>query len=95
MDDLLADFVAESREMLEAIGGEIVAWEAEPGDRARLDAIFRFVHTVKAIAAFSTSLASKSLATLPKARWPKCAPNAERQIAASSMLCSRSSIGSP
>ena len=47
MDDLLADFVAESREMLEAIGGEIVAWEAEPGDRARLDAIFRFVHTVK------------------------------------------------
>ena len=47
MDDLLADFVAESREMLEALGGEIVAWEAEPGDRARLDSIFRFVHTVK------------------------------------------------
>lgn len=47
MDDLLADFVAETREMLEAIGGEIVAWEADPADRARLDAIFRFVHTVK------------------------------------------------
>ncbi len=47
MDDLLADFVAETREMLEAIGGELVAWEADPGDRARLDAIFRFVHTVK------------------------------------------------
>lgn len=47
MDDLLADFVAESREMLEALGGEIVAWEADPGDRARLDSIFRFVHTVK------------------------------------------------
>ncbi|WP_128891875.1 chemotaxis protein CheA [Erythrobacter sp. HKB08] len=47
MDDLLADFVAETREMLEAIEGEIVAWEAEPSDRARLDAIFRFVHTVK------------------------------------------------
>lgn len=47
MDDLLADFVAETREMLEAIEGEIVAWEAEPGDRGRLDAIFRFVHTVK------------------------------------------------
>ena len=47
MDDLLADFVAETREMLEAIGGELVAWEAEPGDSARLDSIFRFVHTVK------------------------------------------------
>ncbi|MFN3864363.1 MAG: chemotaxis protein CheA [Erythrobacter sp.] len=47
MDDLLAEFIAETREMLEATGGEIVAWEADPGDRARLDAIFRFVHTVK------------------------------------------------
>src|SRR3954465_2191480 len=47
MDDLIADFVAECREMLEALGGEIVAWEAPPADRARLDSIFRFVHTVK------------------------------------------------
>src|SRR3954466_12118479 len=47
MDDLIADFVAECREMLEALGGEIVAWEAEPDDRPRLDSIFRFVHTVK------------------------------------------------
>src|SRR6185436_4539668 len=47
MDDLIADFVAECREMLEALGGEIVAWEAEPDDRGRLDSIFRFVHTVK------------------------------------------------
>ncbi|HET9458952.1 MAG TPA: chemotaxis protein CheA [Sphingomicrobium sp.] len=47
MDDLIADFVAESREMLEALGGEIVAWEADPDDRSRLDSIFRFVHTVK------------------------------------------------
>jgi len=47
MEDLVADFVAECREMLEALGGEIVAWEAAPDDRARLDSIFRFVHTVK------------------------------------------------
>ncbi|MGB3753820.1 MAG: chemotaxis protein CheA [Parerythrobacter sp.] len=47
MDDLLAEFVAETRDMLEAIGGEIVAWEADPADRARLDSVFRFVHTVK------------------------------------------------
>ena len=47
MDDLLAEFVAETREMLAALSGEIVAWEADPTERARLDTIFRFVHTVK------------------------------------------------
>jgi two-component system chemotaxis sensor kinase CheA len=52
MDDLLRDFIAETRETLEALSGEIVAWEAAPGDRARLDAIFRFVHTVKGSCGF-------------------------------------------
>ena len=47
MEELLADFVAEGREMLEALSGEIIAWEADPADRTRLDAIFRFFHTVK------------------------------------------------
>jgi two-component system chemotaxis sensor kinase CheA len=47
MDDLLAEFVAETRDMLAALSGEVVAWEANPDDRARLDTIFRFVHTVK------------------------------------------------
>ena len=46
MEDLINEFIAETREMLEALGGEIVAWEAAPSDRARLDEIFRFVHTV-------------------------------------------------
>lgn len=52
MDDLLQEFIAETRETLEAIAGEIVAWEADPTDRARLDAIFRFVHTVKGSCGF-------------------------------------------
>ena len=47
MEDLVSEFIAETREMLEALGAEIVAWEADPGDRDRLDEIFRFVHTVK------------------------------------------------
>lgn len=47
MDDLLADFIEETRELLEASESEIIAWEADPGDRSHLDAIFRFVHTVK------------------------------------------------
>jgi two-component system chemotaxis sensor kinase CheA len=52
MDDLLQEFIAETRETLEALSGEIVAWEATPTDRARLDAIFRFVHTVKGSCGF-------------------------------------------
>ena len=30
MDDLLAEFVAETRDMLAALSGEVVAWEANP-----------------------------------------------------------------
>ncbi|MCP3734434.1 chemotaxis protein CheW [Sphingomonas sp. RP10(2022)] len=52
MDDLLQEFIAETRETLESLSGEIVAWEADPADRARLDAIFRFVHTVKGSCGF-------------------------------------------
>ena len=52
MDDLLQEFIAETRETLEAISGEIVGWEADPGDRSRLDAIFRFVHTIKGSCGF-------------------------------------------
>ncbi|MBV9930138.1 MAG: chemotaxis protein CheA [Alphaproteobacteria bacterium] len=52
MDDLLTEFIAETREMLGALGGAIVAWEGAPGDRARLDEIFRFVHTVKGNSGF-------------------------------------------
>ena len=52
MDDLLQEFIAETRETLAALAGEIVAWEADPADRARLDAIFRFVHTVKGSCGF-------------------------------------------
>lgn len=52
MDDLLQEFIAETRETLEALSGEIVGWEADPADRARLDAIFRFVHTIKGSCGF-------------------------------------------
>src|SRR5438270_12477872 len=52
MEDLLNEFIAETREMLEALSGGLVAWEAAPDDRARLDEIFRFVHTVKGNSGF-------------------------------------------
>jgi two-component system, chemotaxis family, sensor kinase CheA len=52
MDELINDFIAETRDMLQALAGEIVAWEAAPDDRKRLDEIFRFVHTVKGNSGF-------------------------------------------
>ena len=52
MDDLTVEFVAETREMLERIGEALLSWEARPADAARLDEIFRFVHTVKGSCGF-------------------------------------------
>ena len=52
MDDLLSDFIAETQETLEALANDIVVWERDPTDRNRLDAIFRFFHTVKGSAGF-------------------------------------------
>ncbi|MBB5687155.1 chemotaxis protein CheA [Sphingobium boeckii] len=52
MDEILQEFIAETRETLEAVAGELVAWEANPEDRNRLDTIFRFVHTVKGSCGF-------------------------------------------
>lgn len=52
MDELLAEFISETQETLEALAGEVVAWEADPADKDRLDAIFRFFHTVKGSCGF-------------------------------------------
>ena len=52
MDDLLTDFLAETAEILAEAGGALVAWEADPADRAQLDAIFRLVHTIKGSSGF-------------------------------------------
>ncbi|HEX7781859.1 MAG TPA: chemotaxis protein CheW [Sphingobium sp.] len=52
MDDLLQEFISETQETLEALAVEVVAWEADPDDRDRLDAIFRFFHTVKGSCGF-------------------------------------------
>ena len=52
MDDLLDDFIAETRENLETLAGQLVQWEQTPHDRALLDSVFRFVHTVKGSCGF-------------------------------------------
>ena len=52
MDDLLREFVGETLDMMDAIAGDLVAWEADPSDRSGLDGIFRTVHTVKGSSGF-------------------------------------------
>src|ERR1700760_3846164 len=52
MEELLGEFIAKTPKTPEPLAGEIVAWEADPSDRARLDSIFRFVHTVKGSCGF-------------------------------------------
>ncbi|HWJ69505.1 MAG TPA: chemotaxis protein CheA [Sphingobium sp.] len=52
MDEILGEFIAETLETLEALSGEVVAWEANPADQSRLDAFFRFFHTVKGSCGF-------------------------------------------
>ena len=52
MDELIADFVIETREMLERISEALLVWEAEPDSLVQLDEIFRFVHTVKGSCGF-------------------------------------------
>lgn len=52
MDELLDDFIAETRENLETLAGQLVQWEQTPQDRSLLDSVFRFVHTVKGSCGF-------------------------------------------
>ena len=52
MDDLIEDFIADTRETLEALTSQLVEWERRPNDRALLDSVFRFVHTVKGSCGF-------------------------------------------
>lgn len=52
MDDLINEFVTETRETLENISDALVNWEANPNDKSRFDEIFRFVHTVKGSCGF-------------------------------------------
>lgn len=82
MDELLDDFIAETRDTLQAIEGELIAWERDPGDRDLLDGIFRFVHTVKGSCGFLdlprlTRLSHAAEDALDAVRQDKLEPSSE------------------
>jgi two-component system chemotaxis sensor kinase CheA len=52
LDDLVSDFIAETREGLEALDSELVRFEQSPDDPATLGGIFRLIHTIKGTCGF-------------------------------------------
>ncbi len=51
-DDILQDFLVESREILDALGGQLVELEQRGDDTELLNAVFRGFHTIKGGAGF-------------------------------------------
>ncbi len=52
MDDLLRDFLTESNENLAKLDNDIVELEQHPDDVARLNGVFRTIHTIKGTCGF-------------------------------------------
>lgn len=52
MNELLAEFAAETRDTFDRIADALLAWEDRPTDLSSIAEIFRFVHTVKGSCGF-------------------------------------------
>jgi two-component system chemotaxis sensor kinase CheA len=52
VDDLISDFIAETREGIEALDSELVRFEQCPDDPELLSGIFRLIHTIKGTCGF-------------------------------------------
>jgi two-component system chemotaxis sensor kinase CheA len=50
--DIIQEFLAETRENMDLMERNLVAWEKQPGDREMLDRIFRAIHTLKGTCGF-------------------------------------------
>jgi two-component system chemotaxis sensor kinase CheA len=61
-DELLAEFLAESREGLAAVEGHLVTLEHDPEARSALEATFRCLHTIKGSAGYFGLNSIKSVA---------------------------------
>jgi two-component system, chemotaxis family, sensor kinase CheA len=52
MDDLLREFLTETRESLDRVDAELAGFEQEPNNRNIIGNIFRLVHTIKGTCGF-------------------------------------------
>jgi two-component system chemotaxis sensor kinase CheA len=79
-NDILLEFLAESRENMDQMERDLVAWEKKPSERALLDRIFRAVHTLKGTCGFLNfgqleSAAHEAETLLAQLREGKIAPS--------------------
>ncbi|WP_372722663.1 Hpt domain-containing protein [Immundisolibacter sp.] len=51
-DEIIGEFLVESRENLDHLDQDLVAMESDPGSRERLGRIFRAIHSFKGMAGF-------------------------------------------
>jgi two-component system chemotaxis sensor kinase CheA len=51
-DDIIQEFLAETRENMDQMERDLVVWEKQPGDKETLDRIFRAIHTLKGTCGF-------------------------------------------
>ncbi|MCE0482979.1 MAG: chemotaxis protein CheA [Methylacidiphilales bacterium] len=51
-NDIIQEFLAETRENMDQMERDLMVWEKQPGDRETLDRIFRAVHTLKGTCGF-------------------------------------------
>ena len=47
MDELIAQFIVEARELVQTAVDDLLALDSDPGEAGRLDSLFRAVHTLK------------------------------------------------
>ncbi|MEN2787248.1 chemotaxis protein CheA [Sphingomonas qilianensis] len=62
MDELLAQFLIEARELIAQAGDDLIALSRDAGDRAHIDGAFRAIHTLKgSVAIFDMAPAGRAL----------------------------------
>jgi two-component system chemotaxis sensor kinase CheA len=62
MDDLLAQFLIEARELIAQVGDDLITLRREAGNRAAIDGAFRAIHTLKgSVAIFDMAPAGRAL----------------------------------
>lgn len=69
MDDIIAEFLAETNESLTELDNSILTLEQNPNDPALISKIFRIIHTIKGTCGFLGLPGSNGLPTRRRMFW--------------------------
>jgi len=78
--ELRADFLNESRDLMERLGEQLVELERQPKDKELLNAVFRGFHTIKGGAGFFALDPVVHLCTRRRMSSTRCAASASRSM---------------